>query len=301
VTRTPPLSPLQEQFPACLLCGAALGRTVVELTAPDRYERAAGIGEAGYRRRWVECPGCQALCDVHLSPEAAKLQEWATNYYSREEGDDLPTRFREIMALSPAASDNRQRVRRVQHFAAAWGGAPVAGGRLRVLDVGAGLGVFLAALLEAGDWEATALEPSPVAAAFLRQIGGFAVREELFTPESGLKDFDLITFNKVLEHIRQPQAVLATAAQASAPRGLLYVEVPHRLSASCHPPEHFILGALHWHLYAPSTLCRLLEHTGWTPLECRSIFDPSGKISTCAFACLEKCAVELGLHSLSQR
>ncbi len=297
---TPPSTPLREHPPVCPLCDTLLGRTVVELTAPDRYERAAGIGEADYRRRWVECPGCQALCDVHLSPEAGKLEAWATNYYSHEEGDDLPTRFRKIMALPPAASDNRQRVRRVQDFAAAWSGASTLGGKRRVLDVGAGLGVFLAALLEAGDWEATALEPSPVAATFLRQIGGFTVREELFTPELGLKSFDLITFNKVLEHIRQPQAVLAAAVAASAPRGLLYVEVPHRLSASCHPPEHFILGALHWHLYAPSTLCRLLERSGWMPLECRTIFDPSGKVSTCAFACLETCAVELGLSSPSR-
>lgn len=281
---------------ACALCGHPLGGTVVELTAPDRYERAAGIGESGYLRRWVECPGCRALCDVHLSPEAAKLQEWATNYYSREEGDDLPTRFRNIMALPPAQSDNRQRVRRVREFAAAWRErcAPPGGEKPRVLDVGAGMGVFLAALLEAEEWDATAIEPSAVAGAFLRQLGRFAVIEELFTPGLGLKDFDLITFNKVIEHIRTPQAVLEAAASAIAPRGLLYVEVPHRHSAACHPPEHFILGALHWHLYAPSTLCLLLERSGWMPLECRTIFDPSGKVSTCAFACLEKCAVDLG-------
>ncbi len=284
---------------ACHLCGAALGKTAVELTAPDRYERAAGISERDYRRRWVECPACRALCDVHLSTEAAKLQEWATNYYSREDGDDLPTRFRKIMALPPAESDNRQRVRRVRDFGAAWRErfAPAPGGRPTVLDVGAGMGVFLSALLEDEDWDATAIEPSAVASAFLREIGGFAVIESLLTPALGLADFDLITFNKVIEHIRTPQAVLEAAAGAIAPRGLLYVEVPHRLSASCHPPEHFILGALHWHLYAPSTLCLLLERCGWMPLECRTIFDPSGKVSTCAFACLEKCAVELGLNS----
>ncbi len=276
---------------ACHLCHGPLGRTVVELTAPDRYERAAGIGEENYRRRWVECPACRALGDVHLSPEATKLEAWATNYYSREEGDDLATRFRKIMALPPAQSDNRQRARRIAEFLGRW---PRAGGSPRVLDVGAGTGVFLTALLQEMPCAATALEPSATACAFLRELGGFQVIENFFTPALGLRDLDLITFNKVLEHIADPRPVLECAAGAVAPRGLIYVEVPHRLSACIHPPDHFILGALHWHLYAPSTLCLLLERTGWMPLECRTIFEPSGKASTYALACLEKCAADLG-------
>lgn len=267
---------------------------MIELTAPDRYERAAGIGERDYRRRWVGCPACRALCDVHLSPEAAKLEAWATNYYSREEGDDLATRHRKIMTLPPTQSDNRQRARRVAGFLAGWKGvAPTP----RVLDVGAGTGVFLSALMEEMACEATAVEPSETACAFLREIGKFRVVGELFTPALALRDFDLITFNKVIEHIPDPRPVLECAASAVSPRGLLYVEVPHRLSARVHPPEHFILGALHWHLYAPSTLCLLLERTGWMPLECRTIFEPSGKVTTYAFACREECAAAVGLEN----
>ena len=276
----------------CHLCGEQLGRTLVELTAPDKYERAAGISEHDYRRRWVECGACRALCDVHLSPEAGKLEEWATNYYSREEGDDLATRHRKIMALLPERSDNRQRARRVAEFLRNWKSAPE---NPRVLDVGAGTGVFLAALLDEMKCDATAIEPSETACAFLRGLGRFEVIENLFTPALGLRDFDLITFNKVIEHIADPRPVLECAAGAVSPQGLLYVEVPHRLSARVHPPEHFILGALHCHLYAPSTLCLLLERTGWMPLECRTIFEPSGKVSTYAFACLEDHAVALGL------
>ena len=39
----------------CAICGGALGRELLVITQPDRFERHVGIGEQGYRRGWVEC------------------------------------------------------------------------------------------------------------------------------------------------------------------------------------------------------------------------------------------------------
>jgi SAM-dependent methyltransferase len=280
----------------CCLCGEKLGRVVVELSRPDKYERAAGISENNYRRQWVECPACGALCDLHLSPEAHKVDEWATNYYEIEEAaETLRQKFRRIMALPPEGSDNRQRVERVHRFMDSW--QKISGVSVptrRVVDIGSGMGVFLAAFLEKHGWQALAIEPSASACQHLNDLDMFEVRQGLFSAASNITGADLITFNKVVEHIRHPQQVLRDATTAVAPHGILYVEVPHKLSATCHPPEHFILGALHHHLYSQTALTQLLERTGWEPIETGTIFEPSGKISTYTFACLPAMAAAIG-------
>ena len=280
----------------CCLCGAKLSRIVVELSKPDKYERAAGITENAYRRQWVECPDCGALSDLHLSPQAHKLDNWATNYYEIEEAaETLREKFRRIMALPAAGSDNRQRVERVHRFVDAW--QKITGivvPTRRVVDIGSGMGVFLAAFLEKHGWHGLAIEPSPSACKHLTDLNMFEVKQGLFSAASNITGADLITFNKVVEHIRHPQQVLRDATTAVAPHGILYVEVPHKLSAVCHPPEHFILGALHHHLYSQTALTRLLERAGWEPIETGTVFEPSGKISVFSFACLPQMAVTIG-------
>jgi SAM-dependent methyltransferase len=281
----------------CPLCGGGLGAVALEITQPDKYERAAGISEVAYLRRWIECIDCGALCDIHLSPEASKLEKWAANYYEVELApESLAQKFQRIMALPPSESDNRQRVARVHDFMRRWSTTINEGSvaEQRVVDIGAGMGVFLAAFLESGKWRGLAVEPSPVAAAHLKGLRLFDVHEGFFNESLGLAGYDLITFNKVMEHIRAPHEVLRAARSAVAPSGILYVEVPHRLSAECHPPHHFILGALHHHLYSISALTKLLERVGWAPIETGTVFDPSGKISAFAFACLPETAIALG-------
>lgn len=208
--------------------------------------------------------------------------------------ETMAAKFDRVMALPPEQSDNRQRVVRVVAAMDRW--LPVAANRT-VVDVGSGMGVFLAALTQSQGWQGLAIEPSPRACEHLRRVGGFRVHEGLFSAELCLHDHDLITFNKVIEHIRQPQAVLREARTAVAPHGMIYVEVPHRLSAFCHPPEHFILGALHHHLCSVPALARLLEDAGWITVEAGTVYEPSGKVTAFAFACLPDRAIQRGKPS----
>ena len=70
---------------SCPLCGSALGDVLVRIDTPDRFEQQAGISPDGYAREWRACSVCTAACDVHLSPEAQKLERWATDYYEVED------------------------------------------------------------------------------------------------------------------------------------------------------------------------------------------------------------------------
>jgi SAM-dependent methyltransferase len=270
---------------------------LARIDQPDRFERRAGITEQDYRREWRKCGTCGAAIDVHLSPMASRLEKWATDYYEvEEESEDITGKFARVMALPHDLSDNRLRVRRVHEFATRWRrvlGQPAT--EPRVLDVGAGIGVFLSALCDLdASWKAVAVEPAEAACRHLRSLESFEVVQGLFDGQPDYREFDLLTFNKVIEHIRKPQPTLMAAKKAVSDSGLVYVEVPHMLSVECCPPDHFILGALHHHLYSPASLSRLLESTGWTPLESGTVFEPSGKISAYAFCCLPETAAQLG-------
>ena len=269
----------------CLLCGGRLGAAVLVHTEPDRFERAVGVSANGYRRAWRRCPSCAALIDVQRPADELALASLTTSYYEADLGTGTQSKFDMVMALPPDRSDNAGRVARVAD--ACRDLAARRGPDALVVDVGAGTGVFLARFLpEMGaEWRGIAIEPDPNAVAHLRGLNRFEVISDLFSADLNLPPADLITFNKVIEHIAAPRPVLEIAAARLKPGGLIYVEVPDALTANRRPPRDNILGALHKHLYEPETLAILLRRCGFVTLEVARIVDPSGKLTVYAFAC----------------
>jgi len=284
---------------ACALCGGRLGRSLLTIRVPDRFERHAGIAEAGYRRDWVECGGCGAATNVATPESRERLRAMAGAYYEVDFAGagqgGIAEKFRKVMSLSPEKSDNAGRVGRILDHLRSFRGEVFREGesRFRAIDIGAGTGVFLAKFLErlgpaAVRWETVALEPDPSAAAHLRSLGFSSVREELFRGQPDLRGFDLVTLNKIVEHVEDPLALLRDVRGALDPRcGTAYVEVPDRLTIGCRPPGDNILGALHCHLYDPGSLTRLLARAGLAVLSACRVFEPSGKITVFAFATTE--------------
>ncbi|HJS91189.1 MAG TPA: class I SAM-dependent methyltransferase [Steroidobacteraceae bacterium] len=128
----------------------------------------------------------------------------------------------------------------------------IAGGG-RVLDVGAGNGIYLSRVRAAG-WQVAGVEPDPVALAIARRAG-LDVRQggiECFADEP--EAFDFITMNHVIEHVHDPRAVLAQAMALLKPSGWLFLETPNVRSyghrrfgrhwRGLEPPRHLVL--FHW-------------------------------------------------------
>lgn len=280
----------------CSVCDGEEGNEILLIDRPDRFEQSIGVGSQGYARQWVECLLCGAASNL-LPPESAqRLATLRAAYYEVDfMGSDIGEKYRRVMSMPAGQSDNAGRVARVTDFVRRWSGAPT---RPRVMDIGAGTGVFLSRLVDqtSGAWQYLGVEPDPRAAAHLRQLERFAVVEAMYLGQPELRGFNLVTLNKVLEHIEQPLPFLLQVVQSLVPDdGLLYVEVPDKLTTRLRSPQDNILGALHCHLYDPTSLGYLLRRAGLELLCVNRVAEPSGKLSVYAFAAPAESVVKKGL------
>jgi len=196
-------------------------------------------------------------------------------------GDRMAEVFRKILRLPAGKSDNAGRVGRVLEFAKKkWGNSR----KPSLLDVGSGLAVFPMRMREAG-WKVTALDPDARAAVHAREEAKVnAVHADFldWEPEPG-RGFDVISFNKVLEHVENPLAMLARARCCILPGGFLYVEVPNVLAAESGPDrEEFFIE--HLHVFSETSLHSAMVKSGWRLVHLAAIHEPSGKYTLAGFA-----------------
>lgn len=250
--------------------------------APPPGETRFDLGGQAYARAYDRCTACGHWFGRH-GIDLSDLYDQAYVDWTYRGPVGMRARLAQILALAPERSDNAGRVARVRAFAA---GQPT--GRIpRLLDVGAGIGVFPAAMKAAG-WEVFAVEPDPRTAKHLREAAGVeahTVRIESLD-RGTVGRFDAITFNKVLEHVEDPVGMLAAARALLAPGGFVYVEVPDAEAAAPHGPgrEEFFIE--HHHVFSPASLRGLAEHTGLACVEVGQIREPSTKYTVFGFLTL---------------
>lgn len=109
-----------------------------------------------------------------------------------------------------------------------------------VLDVGCSTGAFLHQLGRRfpGDYRTVGIEISGAAMDYARGQGIEVIGDSLLLHDFGVRRFDAITFWAVLEHLADPAAFLARAAELLRPGGHCFVLVPNLRSLACR-----LLGA----------------------------------------------------------
>jgi SAM-dependent methyltransferase len=182
------------------------------------------------------------------------------------------------MALPPERSDNAGRVARICQFADDY----LPSGKRSVLDVGSGLCVFLARMKQHG-WQGTALDPDERAVRHARETVGVAgVCGSL--PRTDLGRFDAVSFNKVLEHVEDPIALLAHSRALVEDHGFVYVELPDGEAAAREEGfgrEEFFVE--HFHVFSVASIALLGERAGFTVRVVERLREPSGKFTLRAF------------------
>lgn len=253
--------------------------------APPEGEVKFEFSKATYRRDLVQCLLCRHIVSLHeMDMTSLYTGEYVTSTYSGAEG--MRRVFEQIVGLPADRSDNQGRVRRINRFAAIHFGAgsdTQAPPDRQLLDIGSGLGVFPHAMKLAG-WACTALDPDPRAVAHIKAVAVVSAHAMLFESASPaeLGHFDVITFNKVLEHTVAPVQMLAHSKAFLKPRGFVYLELPDE-AAKQHGPEREEFFIDHHHVFSPASLAMTAERAGFLLLALERLREPSGKFTLRAF------------------
>ncbi len=242
--------------PPCPLCGADSGYA---FTAVDR-NREISAERFPYNR-------CSACGTVFLVDPPADLARYYEGEYHRFGADGAPE-----WTHNPTLIELEEfRVEMLRRH--------VQPGTL--IDIGAGPGGFTAAAKRAG-FDVTAIEMDSRCCEYMQN--GLGVRaicsDEPVEQLLALEPARAIALWHVLEHLRDPAEMLATAAARLEPGGVLALGVPNPRSL-----QFRLLGARWAHLDAPRHLCLMpeaalvsyLRPLGLRPLEATT-GDPFGRV-----------------------
>ena len=137
----------------------------------------------------------------------------------------------------------------------------------RILDVGCGDGGFLLKLKRKG-WDTFGVDTSQTSCKLAwEKLGNNVFNCELGDCKFPDDYFDVITFNHVLEHIRDPNSVLREVHRILKGDGFVCIGVPSIASAQLKVSDEFWLHLdlpRHIFHYSPYTLRLLLRKNGFT-------------------------------------
>jgi glycosyltransferase involved in cell wall biosynthesis/2-polyprenyl-3-methyl-5-hydroxy-6-metoxy-1,4-benzoquinol methylase len=221
----PPASPVPEAAAGgapCRICGAA---TTAAFTTTDRNRRLSP-----QHFRYVRCTSCRTLALADVPEDLGAF--YPPSYYR------VPASRAELLAAAGEAE--RAKLALLHEF--------VPSGRL--VEVGPAIGGFLAVAQQAG-YDVEAIEMDEACCRFLTgELGVPTVRSD--DPAQALaagRPSDVIALWQVIEHLPDPVAVIAAAARALAPGGVLALAAPN--------PDAFqlrVFGSRWTHIDAPRHL-----------------------------------------------
>jgi len=246
----PPADPSHDRAVTALDPGAAPIRAAPACAACGTLEARPRFAIEGMAARIVACTSC-GTGRLHPLPDEAEVASFYPAAYYGGHG----AKFRGLVEWGVRAAGARH----VRFLAR--GLAPGA----RVLDVGCGRGITLAALADRG-FEAHGVELGPDALRGVDPRAQVRIAPTLAAAGHPAERFDMVLIWHVLEHLREPGATLAEAHRLLRPGGRLVVAVPNFSSwqARWAGPAWFHLDPpRHLHHFPLAALRRLVERSGF--------------------------------------
>lgn len=169
-----------------------------------------GVANGQYLRRgyYVKCPNCRVAFREEQESVSELEAYWQKDFWTEEEIEKRKNR-------EPVFRDAFKLLRRRK---------PEGGS---VLDIGCGIGTFLAVCREGG-WQVTGVEPSSVACEVAQREYGLELINESFSSAmfEG-QTFDVVFAAQVLHHLPDPAAFLAEIDRVLADDGILMLRTPN--------------------------------------------------------------------------
>lgn len=263
----------------CPICGNTSLYLIFSYTTPPLIEtRYPGFDTIKYYRETRQCNHCLhfiAVQEIDLS--LIYCGDYVTATYKDKAG--VERTFERIISLPKEKSDNNGRVERINEFCIRYWGTLH---NKSALDIGSGLGVFPYLMNKTG-WSITALDPDQRAAEHISENAGVhTICGDFFKVDIQQK-FDLITFNKVLEHVKDPVRMLAKSRDNLTEIGLVYVEVPDGDIAMIDGSEREEFTIDHLHIFSFISLAMTADKAGFYPVIIERLKEPSTKYTLRAF------------------
>lgn len=260
---------------SCFLCGADDFEVIQVVDKKPEGETDYGISLEDYYREICQCRQCRVFFNRRVA-DLLPTDFYEGQYNTAISSGSIQRRFQKIIQLPFSNSDNKNRVLRIVNYL--YSNDLLSKG-MKVLDVGSGTSVFQHEMKKFG-FETYCVDPDPAAVDHAKEIvqvnDAFASSFDQFFPE---QQFDLITFNKVLEHVEHPQEALKKARTMLGESALIYVELPDgerttKGSEMINRSEFYID---HHTTFTRDAFIFLAESAGFRTDGLAQIVDPSGK------------------------
>jgi len=181
--------------------------------------------------------------------------------------------YKRIIDLPPERSDNFWRFSKIKQFAASWFERQ---SDIALLDIGSGLGVFPSIARREG-WLCTSIDPDKRAVKHLIDTVGVNALLGDFMKIDVANKYDIITLNKVLEHVPDPIGMLRRTLEYLKPEGFVYVELPDGEVARQYGSEREEFTIEHLHVFSLASSAILAMRAGYMIKEITRIKEPSSK------------------------
>lgn len=258
-------------------CGEFDRVEAVRYLKPPTGETPFEFASVEYDRAYLRCKSCK-----HLFSESDFDYStiYSGAYVEATYGKELKDTFERIINLPIESSDNYARVTYLSDFLRNKFSTEFAP---QILDVGSGLGVFPYLMKKFG-WSIEALDPDKEACAQIIERVGIEAHQKDFFDLNVRKRFDLITFNKVLEHVTDPVGMLSHAKNFLTQSGYVYVEVPDAEAAATVSFEREEFFIEHLHVFSFASISIAIGKAGFRVLKVERLCEPSGKFTLRAIA-----------------
>jgi 2-polyprenyl-3-methyl-5-hydroxy-6-metoxy-1,4-benzoquinol methylase len=234
-------------------------------------------GESYFREVWEFQP-CGHFISIH-SMQINTNYDGAYVEATYKNAKELKKTYEKIISLPQEASDNAGRFKAVKTFADSfWENSKIP----NLLDIGSGLGVFPNTVKSAG-WSCTSIDPDPIAVEHIKAQLKINVLHGDFMELNPSNQFDIITLNKVLEHVKDPVSMLARAKQWIDQAGFIYLEVPDG-ELACNDGssrEEFFVD--HLHIFSLASVAIMAKRAGFVVRQISRLQEPSSKYTIRAF------------------
>ena len=269
---------MQEFFP-CYVCGKSDYRIIASIDEKPKGETDYHIPAEQYYREICQCNHCAVFFNKHdLIPE----DFYQGQYNAAITLGNLQERYQKIMSLPEDKSDNKLRVQRIIQFLKEKQKQPH---QVSALDVGSGTGVFPGELQKQGV-QASCVDPDSQAVQLAREhIRVYEAFEGSLRDVPKEKKYDLITYNKVLEHVKAPVELLKEAGDYLQKGGIVYVELPWgtpsvEVGKEKERQEFFLE---HHTIFNQDSFRYLVRQAGFALLALETLTEPSGKFTIYGF------------------